>query len=82
MASSKNNSFKMIIDLETLNELNGKGYAGKFSLGDTVVLACGPWKDGPRWLHENEAVFDKRRGTYVERNCYTAARTMNATGNN
>ena len=81
MGTANKNSRKMIIGLKQLNDLNSKGYAGKFSLGDTVVLACGPWKDGPRWLHESEAVYDKGRGTYVERSCYTASRTINAAGN-
>jgi hypothetical protein len=79
MATLTNSSIKMMLDLEKLNELNAKGYAGKFCLGDTVVLACGPWKDGPRWMHESEAVFDNSKGTYVERSCYAAANTTNAT---
>ena len=81
MTTVKNDAFRMILDLEKLNDLNSKGYAGKFCLGDTVVLACGPWEDGPRWLHEKEAVFDRSQGTYVERSCYKAARTLDATGN-
>lgn len=67
---------KMILDLEKLNELNSKGYAGKFTLGDTVVLACGGWEGGPRWIHEREAVFDRKTNTYVERKCH-AARKIN-----
>lgn len=63
---------KMILNLEKLNELNGKGYAGKFALGDTVVLACGGWEGGPRWIHEREAVFDRKSNAYIERKCYQA----------
>ena len=37
---------KILLDLEKLNELNSRGYAGKFCLGDTVVFACGGWEIG------------------------------------
>jgi hypothetical protein len=63
---------KFILDLQKLNELNSKGYAGKFCLGDTVVLACGGWEGGPRYLHEREAVYDKATRSYIERKCYEA----------
>ncbi|HSO20975.1 MAG TPA: hypothetical protein VLT88_16030 [Desulfosarcina sp.] len=63
---------KMMLNLEKLNELNSQGYAGKFCLGDTVVLACGGWEGGPRWIHENEAVFDRTTNAYIERKCYDA----------
>ena len=65
---------KIVLDLEKLNELNSGGYAGKFCLGDTVVLACGPWPDGPRWVHADDAVFDRKRGLYVDRSCHGAGR--------
>ena len=69
---------KFIMDLEMLNTGNEKGCIAcgkKFSLGDTVVLACGAWEGGAKIIHENEAVFDKKTGDYVERNCYTAGRS-------
>jgi len=69
--------FKMMIDLQKLNELNAAGCAacgGKFTLGETVVLACGAWEGGARYIHENEAVFDEKTSTYVERRCYEAGR--------
>lgn len=69
-----NSPRKMILDLENLNTLNARGYAGKFCLGDTVVLACGAWSGGPRWLHEHEAILDRRSGTYFERRCFAARR--------
>ncbi len=64
---------KTIIDLEKLNTLNSEGCAAchqKFTLGEPVVLACGAWEGGPKWIHENEAVFDRRTSSYVERRCY------------
>jgi len=63
---------KILLDLEKLNELNSQGYAGKFCLGDTVVLACGGWNDGPRYIHEHEAIYDRATRSYWERKCYKA----------
>ena len=63
---------KLIIDLEKLNSLNAEGCPAcqrKFTLGETVVLACGPWQ-GAKYIHENEAVFDKTTSAYYERKCY------------
>jgi len=68
---------KFILDLELLNTHNSKGCMAcgqKFSLGETVVLACGPWDEGPQLIHENEAVFDKKSLTYVERGCYVSGK--------
>jgi hypothetical protein len=42
----------------------------KFALGEPVVLACGAWEGEPKYIHENEAVFDKATATYIERRCY------------
>lgn len=72
MNTATNQPQKMMLNLEKLNELNSQGYAGKFTLGDTVVLACGGWRDGPRYIHEREAVYDKATGWYWERKCYQA----------
>jgi hypothetical protein len=77
--ATNNPHHKIVLDLEKLNELNSQGYAGKFNLGDTVVLACGAWEGGPRYIHENEAVFDKGTNSYVERKCYAARRQINIT---
>jgi hypothetical protein len=74
MQITSNPPLKMILDLEKLSDLNSRGYAGRFCLGDTVVLACGAWPGGPRWIHEHEAVLDRRTGTYFERRCYAATR--------
>ena len=68
---------KILIDLEKLNRLNAEGCAvckKKFTLGETVVLACGPWQ-GAKYIHENEAVFDRTTSTHYimeqrrERSC-------------
>jgi hypothetical protein len=63
---------KTIIDLGKLNSLNdGCPACGhKFTLGEPVVLACGTWGSGMRYIHENEAVFDYKNGLYVENKCY------------
>ena len=69
--------FKMMLDLGKVNELNAEGCAAcgrKFTLGETVVLACGAWEGPPKYIHENEAVYDTRTSTYVERRCYEAGR--------
>jgi hypothetical protein len=61
---------KIIIDLEMLNSLNASGCpacGGKFALGETAVAACGNWDGGPRYVHENEAVYDKSTSCYVVR---------------
>lgn len=62
---------KYIVDLNILNTYNAKGCEAchqKFNLGDTVVLACGPWSDGcARLIHERDAVFNPKTGTYFER---------------
>ena len=66
---------KFLIDLEKLNSLNSRGCSAcgrKFNLGDTAVWACGAWEGGARIIHEQEAVFDPRTKTYVERRCYAA----------
>ena len=44
-----------IIDLEKLNSLNAEGCAAcgrKFTLGETVVRACGAWEGPPKLIHE------------------------------
>ena len=68
---------KVIIDLEKLNTLNAEGCAAcgrKFTLGETVVHACGAWEGPPKFIHENEAVWDKRTSSYVERRCFESQR--------
>ena len=59
---------KMMLDVGKLTELNSQGYAGKFCLGDTVVLACGGWKGGPRYIHERDAFLIKQPGLILKRN--------------
>jgi hypothetical protein len=64
-----------IMGLERLNSLNSEGCPAcnrPFTLGDPAVLACGAWEGGPKIIHENEAVFDSRTNTYIERRCYAA----------
>jgi len=57
-------ALKIILDLEKVNTLNAEGCPAcgrKFSLGEMAVLACGAWEGGPKYIHENEAVFDKKK---------------------
>ena len=64
---------KIMMDLEKLNTYNAEGCPScgkKFSLGDMAVLACGFWEGGAKYIHENEAIFDKKTSTYYERRCY------------
>ncbi len=66
---------KTIMDLEKLNTYNEEGCPAcghKFTLGEPVVLACGTWGSGMKYVHENEAVFDYKNGLYVEKKCYKA----------
>ena len=62
-----------IIDLEKLNSLNAEGCVScgrKFTLGETVVKACGAWEGPAKFIHENEAVWDAVSGMFIERRCY------------
>jgi len=62
----KPKKLKILMDIEKLNRLNAEGCPvckRKFTLGETVVIACGPWQ-GAKYVHENEAVFDKTTSTY------------------
>jgi hypothetical protein len=43
-----------------------------FTLGEPVVLACGAWEGKPKYIHENEAIFDEATSTYFERRCYAS----------
>ncbi|MCG8567575.1 MAG: hypothetical protein MI747_21080, partial [Desulfobacterales bacterium] len=47
----------------------------KFNLGDTAVLAVGPWQDGyAKLIHERDAVFDKKTKTYYEKVFYQSVK--------
>jgi hypothetical protein len=77
MAQPKKQTY--IIDLERLNTLNEEGCPAcgkKFTLGETVVMACGAWDGGAKLIHENEAVYDARTASYVERRCFAANRNL------
>ena len=68
---------KIILDVEKVNSLNAEGCPAcgkKFSLGDSVVPACGAWEGGAKYIHESEAVFDRKTSSFVERRCYAAGR--------
>jgi hypothetical protein len=66
---------KTIMDREKLMQHNAEGCPAcghKFTLGESVVLACDAW-DGPaKLIHENEAVFDPNTNGYVDRKCWEA----------
>jgi len=64
---------KVMVDLLLLNELNAEGCpacGGRFTLGETVVSACGAWDDGAKYIHEKEAILDPKTKTYFERSYY------------
>jgi hypothetical protein len=70
---NKTQGQKVIVDLLLLNELNAGGCpacGGRFTLGETVVSACGAWGDGPQYIHEAEAIFDAGTNCYYERSHY------------
>ena len=63
---------RILIDLEKLNTLGAQGCPAcgrSFELGEAVVLACGSW-EGQKYIHEDDAVFDKNTGLYYERGYY------------
>jgi len=68
---------KVIVDLEKINGSLSDGCPAcgrKFSLGNTAVLAIGSWEGGPRYIHENEAVFDSKTSQYFEKRRYDSLR--------
>ena len=73
MEKEKTGGNKVIVDLNLLNTLNESGCVAcgkKFSLGDTVVCACGFWEGGSRFIHEREAIYDIASSSYYERSCF------------
>jgi hypothetical protein len=71
--TSEKKKHTFIVDLEKLNTLNDEGCAacgGKFTLGETIVRACGAWDGPPKFIHANEAVWDGHTSTFIERRCY------------
>lgn len=65
---------KTLIDLEKLNTFGAQGCPAcgrSFELGEAVVLACGNW-EGQKYIHEDEATFDKETNTYYDRRYYEA----------
>jgi hypothetical protein len=77
MAASNKKGQTFIIDLEKLNTLNAEGCAAcsrKFTLGETVVKACGAWEGPPKFIHESEAVWDTAISGFVERRCYESSK--------
>jgi hypothetical protein len=76
MNTKNKQSQKTIIDRELLNSLNEAGCpacGNKFTLGEPVILACGDWGNNKKLIHENEAIYDKKSGSYMEQTCYRAA---------
>jgi hypothetical protein len=73
MVDPRKKAHSTIIDLEKLNSLNTEGCAAcgrKFNLGDPVVIACGAWEGPAKYIHANEAVWDKNTAAFMERRCY------------
>lgn len=55
---------EMLMDIKTCASCGRK-----FNLGEPVVLAVGTWGGPPRWIHQEDAVFDRERQSYIERKC-------------
>ena len=73
MAAFNKKEQTFIIDLEKLNTLNAEGCVAcgrKFTLGETVVKACGAWEGPSKLIHESEAVWDPATSGFIERRCY------------
>jgi hypothetical protein len=67
-----NHKGRILIDLEKLNTIGAEGCLAcgkKFELGEAVVKACGSW-EGARYIHEDEAVYDKGTKSYYEQRYY------------
>ncbi|MEE4112328.1 MAG: hypothetical protein V2I40_05900 [Desulfobacteraceae bacterium] len=70
MTMGSRSPLRSIIDREKLMTFKTCPICGRpFTLGEPVVLACGTWEGPPKWVHENEAVFDPQTSTYVEQKC-------------
>ena len=70
---SKRQKLKTIMDREMMSASPVCPACGRnFSMGETVVPACGNWGDSPRWVHEQDAVFEESSGAFYERKCYEA----------
>jgi hypothetical protein len=65
---------KTIMNREMLNTFTEgcPACGGKFTLGEPVVQARGAWGAVPKYIHENEAVFDEATSSYYERKYYEA----------
>jgi hypothetical protein len=76
MTSDAKQKWQTIMDREMLM-INSDGCPAcgrKFTLGDPVVSAQGPWGEEPALIHASEAVFDPKIQMYVEREWYAAGR--------
>jgi hypothetical protein len=81
MAAFSKKEQTFIIDLERLNTLNTEGCGAcgrKFTLGETVVKACGAWEGDQKFIHENEAVWDTAASGFIERRCYESKKRWQA----
>ena len=74
VAMKEKHTSRILIDLYKLNTLNAEGCLAsgkKFTLGEEVVLAVGNWQ-GHKFIHEDEAVFDKKTGDHYELKHYSS----------
>lgn len=75
-AMERTTKLRILIDLEKLNTLNKEGCpacGGTFTLGEEVVLARGNWEE-LKYIHKNEAFFDKKTNEHYERQFYRSMR--------
>ena len=68
----------LLIDLEKLNTLNAEGCPAcgeKFTLGEIAVYVCGFCAGAPRIIHENDAVWDPKTASFIERKYYESSKS-------
>lgn len=72
MKNPAREKLKTIMSREMINTLTEGCPAcrGKFTLGEPVVAARGAWGAVPKYIHENEAVFDEETSCYYEKKYY------------
>lgn len=77
MQTDNRKRLKSIMDREKMIQNQRCAACGRpFNLGEPVVLACGAWEGPPKFIHENEAVFDTATDSYVEHRCYQARKAV------
>jgi|GEM_PF-356869 len=75
MIHSNNCEREVIMNLEMFNRTDSQSCPAcgkKFSLGESVVLAAGDWRDDLRLIHEKETICDIGSGRHVVRDHFVS----------